>query len=502
MQKVSCMGDGSTTEFYFDFPFYTNTDIIVLKNTQITTDYTVIGTQIGSNADMPYIGGKIVFNVAPAATDSITIYRHLPLTRIVDYQPTEKINPTNLNQDMNYMMEVLKDMQDKFDTFTEQYNDIVNKESTENLLSKIHYINELIDNDEIINKHLSNCITTIPQDIKLELDDGYLVIKSGSKFYKPNGSGIFDTYIVSNDIRWTGSSTGTFFVFWTGSAIDIVSGNNCYSGSTAPTGISQYSAWYDTTNNVIKKTNDSGSTWQGAYTLPICIINSVSGSGVVSIKQTFNGFGFIGSTVFVLPGVKGLIPNGRNGDGTLKSTSLNISSVITQTFTGTANTVLAITSNQIITEGSGIWYNIENNYNYYSSGSVTPYNAVIIGTTTLTSGKVSNFYTKKTITIVNEEDVANLTMPSKKYIDLTLGTSGTSYIAPADGYFTINKGGSDGEWIYMLDNSTGANVSLSYAASVNARLLIPVARGKSIQIQYTASGTTNYFRFIYANGAQ
>ena len=501
MQKISYIGDGSTTDFFFNFPFYTNTDIVVLKNNQTAIDYTIVGTSAGQNADIPYVGGKIVFNTAPFPTDSITIYRHLPLNRVVDYQPTEKINPINLNQDMNYMMEILKDMEDKIGTFAEQYNDIVNKESTDNLLSKINHINQLIDNDEFINKYISNCTTKIPQDIKLELDNEYLVVKAGSKIYKPNGSGVFDTYIAQNDIRWTTNSTGTYMVFWAGSAIDIVSINNLYSGSTAPTGIAQYSVWYDTTNNVIKKTNDSGSTWQGIYTFPLCIINSVSGSGVVSIEQTFNGFGYIGSTVFVLPGVKGFIPNGRNTDGTLKSTSLNVSNVITKTFTGTANTILAVKTNVII-EGNGIWYDSTNNYNYYSSSSTSPEIALPFATATLTSGKISNFYTKKILTTVNKEDVVNLTMPSKKYIDLTLGTSGTNYIAPADGYFTINKGGSDGEWIYLLDTSTGLSISSLYPASLNARLFIPVAKGRSIQIQYTASGTTNHFRFIYANGAQ
>ena len=51
--------------------------------------------------------------------------------------------------------------------------------------------------------------------------------------------------------------------------------------------------------------------------LPIAIVSS---RGVddkfASIDQVFNGFGYIGSTVFALPGVKVQIPNGRNEDGT------------------------------------------------------------------------------------------------------------------------------------------------------------------------------------------
>ena len=141
MQKVSYIGDGSTTEFYFNFPFYANTYIIVLKNTQTATNFRVVGTDGGLNSDFPYTNGKVVFDIAPSSTDIITIYRHIPLTRVIDYQPTEKIDPVNLNQDMNYMLEILKDMQDNLDIFKEQYNDIVNKESTENLLSKISAFN-------------------------------------------------------------------------------------------------------------------------------------------------------------------------------------------------------------------------------------------------------------------------------------------------------------------------------------------------------------------------
>ena len=34
---------------------------------------------------------------------------------------------------------------------------------------------------------ITNCITEIPQDIKLELNNGILTLKAGSKVYVPNG---------------------------------------------------------------------------------------------------------------------------------------------------------------------------------------------------------------------------------------------------------------------------------------------------------------------------
>lgn len=144
MQKVSYMGDGSTTEFSFNFPYFENTNIIVKKNGASATGYSVVGTSAGDDADIPYTGGKVVFENAPTNLDNITIARSLPLTRVADYQPTELIEPTTLNQDLNYLMEILKDLQDEFDELHTQYTEIADKESTTALLAQISTIHDEI----------------------------------------------------------------------------------------------------------------------------------------------------------------------------------------------------------------------------------------------------------------------------------------------------------------------------------------------------------------------
>lgn len=136
------MGNGETTEFTFNFPYFENTNVIVTKNGEPATGYQVIGTPGGVDADIPYSGGKVVFETAPTALDSITIARALPLERTIDYQPTAKIDPTTLNQDMNYMMEVLKDLQDELETLRTQYAEIADKDSTATLLARIAAISE------------------------------------------------------------------------------------------------------------------------------------------------------------------------------------------------------------------------------------------------------------------------------------------------------------------------------------------------------------------------
>lgn len=140
------MGNGSTTEFAFNFPYFENTNIVVTKNNVAATGYTIVGTSAGLDADIPYTGGKVVFETAPTALDNIIIARSLPLTRIVDYQPTAKVDPTTLNQDMNYTIEIIKDLQDEIDSLCSEYADIADKESTTTLLARISALSQQITN--------------------------------------------------------------------------------------------------------------------------------------------------------------------------------------------------------------------------------------------------------------------------------------------------------------------------------------------------------------------
>ena len=117
------MGNGTTTEFFFNFPYFENSNIVVTVNNAPAPAYNVIGTPAGSGADIPFNGGKVVFDVAPATVDSIVIARNLPLARPVDYQPTAKIDATTLNQDFNYLIEVIKDRKDELNNLYNQYSD-------------------------------------------------------------------------------------------------------------------------------------------------------------------------------------------------------------------------------------------------------------------------------------------------------------------------------------------------------------------------------------------
>lgn len=207
-----------------------------------------------------------------------------------------------------------------------------------------------------IENKITNCITKIPQDIKLELNNGTLTLKAGSKVYVPNGVGIFDEVTVESDKSWgqTTYASGNIMLFYRSKYNDLFALNDyaCYSGSSAPTAINNM-IWYDTANGKIKWTNNKGSTWNDeGLSLPLNNSPYSNGKGFTSIDQVFNGFGYIGSTIFALPGVEGLIPNGRNADGSLNNTKFKTNRVLTFTESSNNNTYTVLLNSTNISNTS------------------------------------------------------------------------------------------------------------------------------------------------------
>ena len=114
MYKISYVADGVTTEFAFSFPFFQCADICVAIDG-------VICAPEHNFAIMPnedFSGGNIVFDTAPVADTKIDIFRQISLSRTIDYQPTERIDPENLNSDFNFLLSAFQDFrQINFDSY-------------------------------------------------------------------------------------------------------------------------------------------------------------------------------------------------------------------------------------------------------------------------------------------------------------------------------------------------------------------------------------------------
>lgn len=98
--------------------------------------------------------------------------------------------------------------------------------------------------------------------------------------------------------------------------------------------------------------------------------------------------------------------------------------------------------------------------------------------------------------------------PSNRYIDLELGASGSTYTAPANGWYYLQKNsGANNQYSFILafkDGETateyGALEWVPWGYNRNANML-KVPKGKKVQIHYSLTGATEIFRFIYAEGS-
>lgn len=280
----------------------------------------------------------------------------------------------------------------------------------EKIPSNASATNQLATESDITNK-ITNCLTEIPQDIKLELVDGAVVLKAGSKLYVPNGVGVFDEITLQNDLSFTYNVNRTGFLCYSNGRLILTDGlSNCVSGDTDSLAGQTYHTWYDTANNQIKRYVSDGTTpEQTQLSLPLAVARSTVADGFVEIKEIFNGLGYFGSRQFTLPGVKGLYPKGRNADGTLKNGIINCTSVnLSSQFNDTAEKILILQP-----DGHCGWYSVgsayyDQNDNYlYNANNGDKLNSAILGTFTTTNGKISNFKPYHTFQAVDYNDFAN-----------------------------------------------------------------------------------------------
>lgn len=94
--------------------------------------------------------------------------------------------------------------------------------------------------------------------------------------------------------------------------------------------------------------------------------------------------------------------------------------------------------------------------------------------------------------------LSGLGMPSTRYIDLTLGASGTTYTAPANG------------WVDIMGTSTATNPSIFLNSSIHTTIYsswsgvglngsLPVKKGENFAVVYSLVSIKT-FRFVYAEG--
>lgn len=139
------------------------------------------------------------------------------------------------------------------------------------------------------------------------------------------------------------------------------------------------------------------------------------------------------------------------------------------------------------------------------NNTVLKSNVKVLETDTASATKKA--YSIMTKSTINNEYMGHMAMPSNKYIDLELGASGTTYTAPADGYYRLTMKQSAAEqYAYLASYTTNEEPILSTTSKTatgtdSLSTWIAVHKGQTVKAVYNAP-EKRVFRFIYAIGSE
>ena len=181
---------------------------------------------------------------------------------------------------------------------------------------------------------------------------------------------------------------------------------------------------------------------------------------------------------------------------TLENAGDNILNSATQIYNNTSNLVSGISN--LLSQTADI---------NLSNITQTGINKIKNSVTTDLNGKADTDLTN--ITDSAKVMISGLGMPSDTYTDLTLGASGSTYTAPADGYFVL-----------LMNTVNNTNMVVGLAAGVgrvgfttvipannnlqsnNFGSFIPVKKGDAASVFYSGVTSAFRFRFVYAVGSE
>lgn len=344
----------------------------------------------------------------------------------------------------------------------------------------------------------TNGITYIPQDIKFEIVDGTTpTLYAGSEVWVPYGKAAPALNVGSSlnggiitAVSWDGNNLFYKVRYDTDLSIDITSDpasaefitsispahsfwwfNPHYSQDTAPSDFGKYALWYDTSENIVKITIDSGATWQNYGSLPIGVFTMAGTGATKKVKHVFNGFGFIGLTAYAVPGVKGLMADGLNEDGSYKSVERTFDKMVMRTmaFDRTAFYGVVLDGEYTIQgdnymeaaelpaapDGYVFCYRKSDNTLWWTLNNNTwvQYHGLPIGFWTTSTGGISNFNPAKNFIKVYQY---NSYEPQQILVNIS-GTASTDITFKRGVYYirAQGAGGGGGNYAYPYGNGNG-----------------------------------------------
>lgn len=246
---------------------------------------------------------------------------------------------------------------------------------------------------------ITNCILEAPESIKYTLNNGVLTLKAGSVITIPdgfntNGSKKFRYVEIENDV--TGSTEANDekrLIYYNETTGRIMSMQYSESGTTDYSGTGNCLLYRTDLNKTV--VFYGGNKSEHVVSLPLMEING-DVAAVVSINSVFNTCSYIGSTIFVNKGIKVLMPDGKNPDGTLKNVEYLTPTVSIQSVEDLSSEQLHIMCTQSGARRASMayWeYNPDINYicGTGSDNLFQKYVGTMVGEATVSDGKITSF---------------------------------------------------------------------------------------------------------------
>ena len=397
--------------------------------------------------------------------------------------------------------------------------------------------------------NVTNCITEIPQNINLVQNNDLVTLKTGSKVIIEG-----EQYTIPSDATLIGALSDERMLAYEKSGNRILGyvASKVGSGDTLPADGTQYQFFYLSTDKKCYRWVNN--TWNASagHSMPIAHVVGSGAGNPLTIKQIFNGFGYIGSTIWADKGIKYLVANGRNEDGTLKNIEHVVDEVRFRDVKSASNqqnlywfiwghtthwvhwtSEYYISDVEPITSTQGaIWYNPTKNEIYAYSVATGKWvkstiyfplgqNAILFNS----SGKISELYARQSLRAVDYNDallktdkteITSWGFPSNKRIRLTnpeftyhsdelLGQYYSGKItAPADGWFAfIDEFNANDSYIQCKNTANGMIFQTPNSNTVGYHCFtLPFKKNDECTISYTNAPKSLVIEFIYAQGGK
>ncbi len=245
---------------------------------------------------------------------------------------------------------------------------------------------------------VQDCIVSNPNLIQYTQTSSTITLKKGSKLVIPNGVGNFTYTTLINDISSPiPTGDGEKIMYTDGGDIHYIDSGAVFASGEAPTGYT-YMLWYDTTENKIKYSGDSGSTWTGLYAFPIARCDNTG------IKECFcTGISHFANCVWVADGVEVLIPNGKDSDGKYNNSLYYNDVTRVAVYNDTYEGILLLGPSGLLRKNS---YEVRSD-NYVYDGEGNKLNACPISTIKTTTGRVDIQDDRPVLRLLTSEDKVN-----------------------------------------------------------------------------------------------